>query len=74
MYINVQKCTLGIYETWKLDMFYKIGVLKNSAKFTGNDLCQSPFFSNVAGTFLNNYFIEQLREFTLENAKTKPSI
>ena len=35
MYINVQKCTLGIYETWKLDMFYKIGVLKNSAKFTG---------------------------------------
>ena len=55
-------------------MFYKIGVLKNSAKFTGNDLCQSPFFGNVAGTFLNNYFIEQLRELTLGNAKTKPSI
>ena len=30
-------------------MFFKIGVLKNFAKFTGKHLCQSLFFNKVAG-------------------------
>ena len=30
----------------------KKGVLKNFAKFTGNDLCQSLFFNKVAATTL----------------------
>ena len=29
-------------------MFFKIGVLKNFAKFTGKHLCQSLFFNKVA--------------------------
>ena len=31
------------------DVFYKRGVLRNFAKFTGKHLCQSPFFNKVAG-------------------------
>ena len=31
------------------EVFYKKGVLKNFAKFTGNHLCQSLFFNKVAG-------------------------
>ena len=30
-------------------MFFKIGVLKNFAKFTGKYLCQSLFFNKVTG-------------------------
>ena len=32
-----------------LELFYKKGVLKNFAKFTGKNLCQSLFFNKVAG-------------------------
>ena len=31
------------------ELFYKKGVLRNLAKFTGKDLCQSLFFNKVAG-------------------------
>ena len=31
------------------DVFYKKGVLKNFAKFTGKRLCQSLFFNRVSG-------------------------
>ena len=31
------------------EVFYKKGVLKNFAKFTGKHLCQSLFFNKVAG-------------------------
>ena len=30
-------------------MFYKKGVLRNFAKFTGKHLCQGLFFNKVAG-------------------------
>ena len=39
------------------DVFSKIGVLRNFAKFTGKRLCQSLFFNKVAGLVL------QKREF-----------
>ena len=31
------------------EVFYKKGVLRNFAKFTGKHLCQSIFFNEVAG-------------------------
>ena len=31
------------------EVFCKIGVLRNFAKFTGKRLCESLFFNNVAG-------------------------
>ena len=31
------------------EVFYKKGILKNFAKFTGKHLCQSLFFNKVAG-------------------------
>ena len=31
------------------EVFFKKGVLKNFAKFTGKNLCQSLFFNKVAG-------------------------
>ena len=34
----------------------KKGVLRNFAKFTGKDLCQSVFFNNVAGLFSCEFF------------------
>ena len=30
-------------------MFFKISVLKNFARFTGKNLCWSPFFNKIAG-------------------------
>ena len=35
------------------EVFYKKGVLRNFAKFTGKHLCQSLFFNKVAGTACN---------------------
>ena len=32
-----------------LEMFYKKGVIRNFAKFTGKHLCQRVFFNKVAG-------------------------
>ena len=37
-------------------IFFKKGVLKNFAKFTGKRLCQNPFFNNVAGLRLHRCF------------------
>ena len=34
------------------DVFYKKGVLRNFAKFTGKHLCQRLFFNKVAGVEL----------------------
>ena len=50
-----------VYERKSLDtgsselMFYKIGALKNFAKFTGKHLCQTPFFNKVADLILRNF-------------------
>ena len=40
------------------EAFFKLGVLKNFAKFTGKHLCQSLFFNKVAGL---NVFISKTR-------------
>ena len=45
-------------------MFYKIGVLKYFAKFTGIHLCRSLFFDKV----YRNFFIEHLRWLLLKFA------
>ena len=37
------------YQKQPPEMFYKKGVLKNFAKFTGQHLCQGHFFNKVAG-------------------------
>ena len=37
------------------EVFCKKGVLRNFAKFTGKDLCQSLFFNEVAGVSLQLY-------------------
>ena len=42
----------------RLEVFWKKGVLRNFAKFTGKHLCQSLFFNNVAGLKACN-FIEK---------------
>ena len=43
------KCNLELQPTQKQpsEVFVKIGVLKDFAKFTGKYLCQSPFFNKV---------------------------
>ena len=49
------------------EVFYKKGVLRNFAKFTGKHLCQSLFFNNVAGlrpaTLLKNETVAQVFSF-----------
>ena len=43
------------------EVFYKKGVLKNFAKFTGKHLCQSLFFNKVAGlSFLRLHLNEEV--------------
>ena len=46
------------------EVFYKKGVVKNFAKFTGKHLCQSLFFNKVAGlnpaTLLKKETLEQV--------------
>ena len=37
------------YRSSRPEAFYKNGVLRNFAKFTGKHLCQSLFFNKVAG-------------------------
>ena len=41
------------YKSSRPEVFYKKGVLENFAKFTGKHLCQSLFFSKVAGVGLS---------------------
>ena len=41
----------------RLEVFYRKGVLRNFAKFTGKDLCQSLFFNKVAG--LRTHFLTE---------------
>ena len=43
-----RKCSTT-HRSSRLEVFCKKGVLRNSAKFTGEHLCQSLFFNNVAG-------------------------
>ena len=40
---------LRCYKSSRPEVFYKKGVLRNFAKFTGKHLCQSLFFNKVAG-------------------------
>ena len=37
----------------RLEVFFRKGVLRNLAKFTGEDLCQSLVFNNVADQACN---------------------
>ena len=37
------------FEKQAPEVYYKIDVLKNFAKFTEKHLCQSPFFNKIAG-------------------------
>ena len=37
------------FQRQSLEVFYRKGVFKNFAKFTGKHLCQSLFFDKVAG-------------------------
>ena len=43
------------YGNSRPEVFYKKGVLKNSAKITGKYLCQSLFFNKVAGLFFTSW-------------------
>ena len=45
------------------DVFYKKGILRNFAKFTGKHLCQSLFFNKVAGDSGTDVFLWILRNF-----------
>ena len=38
-------------------MFYKIGVIKNFAKFTEKQLCRSLFFTGLQARILQNFKI-----------------
>ena len=40
------------YRRYHQRCYVKMGVLRNFAKFTGKDLCQSLFFNKVAGRHL----------------------
>ena len=40
--------TIGIYKSIRSEVFYKIGIPNNLAKFIGEHLCQSLFFNKVA--------------------------
>ena len=49
-YYNADVCKdPNDYRSSRSEVFCKNGVLKNFAKFTGKHLCQSLFFSKVAG-------------------------
>ena len=48
------------YQKQPPELFYKKGVLKNFAKFTGQHLCQCYFFNKVAGlcgSFVDQYLV-----------------
>ena len=62
----------GLNRSSSTEVFYKIGILKNLAKFTGKHLCQSLLFDKVAGVRLQFYerwdsgtsfFLQTLRNF-----------
>ena len=40
---------INIFRSIPPELFCKIGVLRNFAKFTGKHLCESLFFNKVAG-------------------------
>ena len=46
---NKNKLQLQMVRSRRPEVFYKKGVLRNFAKFTGKHLCQSLFFNKVAG-------------------------
>ena len=54
------------------EVFYKKGVLRNFAKFTGKHLCQSLFFNKTAG--LRSFFIEYLWWLILKTIATLFSV
>ena len=50
--VNLGNATGGVAQRCSVEK----GVFKNSAKFTGIPLCQSPFFNKVAGLTLQFYW------------------
>ena len=50
------------YRSSRPDVFFKKGVFKNFAKFTGKPLCQSLYFNKVAGQACNFIKIETLAQ------------
>ena len=58
-------------------MFYKRGVVKNFAKFTGKHMCQSLFFDKVPDLRFvqnNEYFTQAVTDFLFPSAaNTKKS-
>ena len=58
------------YRSSRPEVFCKRGVLKNFAKFTGKQLCQSLFFNKVAGGACNFIKKETLAQvFPVNSAK-----
>ena len=43
-----------MHRSSRLQMFFRIGVLKNFGNFTGKHLCRSPLFNKVAGLKVSN--------------------
>ena len=58
---------LSTYRSSRPEVFYKTGVLRNFAKYTGEHLCQSLFFNRVVGilysSISNNSFIPLAHAF-----------
>ena len=52
---NPETLRLAKYRSSCSEMFCKIGVLKNFAKFTEKHLCQSLFFNKDSGLGLQRY-------------------
>ena len=50
------------FRSCRLQMFFKIGILKNFAKFKRKDLCQSLFFIKVAALQACNFLKETLAQ------------
>ena len=57
---NVVTLDALVFRSSSLQMFYKIGVLENFAKFTEKLLCQGLYFNKVAGLKAGNLFRKRL--------------
>ena len=54
LHLTIFCCTCQITEA-AIRMFFKVVVLKNFAKLTGKQMCQSLFFNKVEGLSLQHY-------------------
>ena len=62
--VRRRKNEVGSYRSSHPEVFFKKGILKNFAKFTGKRLCYSLFFDKVAGLRPGKEFLAQV--FTCE--------